>query len=76
MTKTSASELREKTIDELNSMLLSSLDKQFKFRIQSSSSEQQIQPHLVRQARRSVARIKTILNEKQSQSAANVKVGG
>jgi large subunit ribosomal protein L29 len=76
MTKTNASELREKTTDELNSMLLSSLDKQFKFRIQSSSSEQQIQPHLVRQVRRSVARIKTILNEKQSQSAANVKVGG
>jgi large subunit ribosomal protein L29 len=76
MKKTSASELREKTIDELDGMLLSSLDKQFKFRIQSSSSEQQIQPHLVREARRSVARIKTILNEKKYLSVVNVKVGG
>jgi large subunit ribosomal protein L29 len=76
MIRSSASKLREKTIDELNSMLFSSLDEQFKFRIQSSSSEQKVHPHLVKETRRSIARIKTILNEKQSQSVVNVKVGG
>jgi large subunit ribosomal protein L29 len=75
MKKTSASELREKTIDELNVLLLSSLDKQFKFRMRSSS-EQRVNPNLVKNTRRGVARIKTILNEKRSKSAVNAKVGG
>lgn len=76
MAKINAGELREKSIDELDKMLFSTLDEQFKLRMQSSSSEQQVQPHLVKEARRNIARIKTILNEKRSQSAANVKVSG
>lgn len=58
-----ASELREKSIEELNSELISILDEQFKLRMQAASN-QQVQTHLFKQGRRNVARIKTILKEK------------
>ncbi len=58
-----ASELREKSVEELNAELLSTLEEQFKLRMQASSG-QQVQTHLFKQSRRNVARIKTILNEK------------
>jgi large subunit ribosomal protein L29 len=58
-----AAELREKTVEELNAELLSSLEEQFKLRMQASSG-QQVSTHLFKQTRRHVARIKTILNEK------------
>ena len=77
----SASELREKTVDELKSTLLSSLEEQFKLRMRASSSEQQVQPHLIKEARRNIARVKTVLNEKsangkQSWLMADNKVNG
>ena len=59
------SELREKTADELKDILLSTLNEQFKLRMQSSSSDQQIQPHLIKEARRNIARIKTVMTEKR-----------
>lgn len=58
-----ASELREKSVDELNQELSSQLEQQFKLRIQSATS-QLGQSHQIKETRRSVARIKTILNEK------------
>ena len=58
-----ASELREKSVEELNAELISTLDEQFKLRMQAASG-QQVQSHLFKQTRRSVARIKTILKEK------------
>lgn len=58
-----ATELRDKSIDELKSELRSTLEQQFKLRMQSSSG-QEVQTHLFRQTRRQVARIKTILKEK------------
>ena len=58
-----ATELREKTVEELNADLLSTLEEQFKLRMQASSG-QQVQTHLFKESRRNVARIKTILNEK------------
>ncbi len=58
-----ATELREKTVEELNAELLSTLEEQFKLRMQASSG-QQVQTHLFKQTRRDVARIKTILKEK------------
>jgi large subunit ribosomal protein L29 len=67
MTTIRASELREKDADELRKMLFSSLEEQFKLRMKASSSEQQIQPHLIREIRRNIARIKTVLNEKAQQ---------
>lgn len=58
-----ATELREKTVEELDTQLLSTLEEQFKLRMQASSG-QQVQTHLFKQNRRDAARIKTILNEK------------
>lgn len=58
-----ASEFREKSVDELNAELLSTLEQSFKLRMQAASG-QQVQTHLFKQARRNIARIKTILNEK------------
>jgi large subunit ribosomal protein L29 len=58
-----ASELREKSVEELNAELTATLEEQFKLRMQASSG-QQVQSHLFKQTRRDVARIKTILKEK------------
>ena len=58
-----ASELREKSVEELNKELESTLEEQFKLRMQSASG-QEVQSHLITQARRDVARIKTVLREK------------
>lgn len=58
-----ASELREKSVDELNQELNSQLEKQFKLRIQRATG-QLSQTHQVRETRRNIARIKTALNEK------------
>jgi len=58
-----AQELREKSVEELNQELLSQLQAQFKLRMQDSTGQLN-QTHLVRQARKDIARIKTVLNEK------------
>jgi large subunit ribosomal protein L29 len=58
-----ASELREKSVEELNAELLSQLQAQFKLRMQASTG-QLGQSHLIKQARRDIARIKTALNQK------------
>ncbi|MFT6791454.1 MAG: large subunit ribosomal protein L29 [Cellvibrionaceae bacterium] len=59
------SELREKTVQELNDELLSNLDERFKLRMQVSSG-QEVKTHLFKQTRRQIARIKTILTEKKA----------
>lgn len=58
-----AAELREKSVEELNAELISQLEAQFKLRIQQSSGQLN-QGHLMKQARRDIARIKTVLREK------------
>ena len=58
-----ASELREKTVEELNGVLLEQLKEQFKLRMQSSTG-QLTQSHLLTQARKDIARIKTALSQK------------
>mgnify|MGYP001091065984 FL=1 len=58
-----AVEMREKSVDELQVSLLDLLKEQFNLRMQKSSG-QLGQSHLLRQARRDIARVKTILNEK------------
>lgn len=57
------SELRNKTVEELNGQLRSQLEDQFKYRMQLSTG-QLAQTHLLKLARANVARIKTILKEK------------
>jgi large subunit ribosomal protein L29 len=56
-------ELREKSVDELQTQLLDLLKEQFNLRMQKASG-QLTQSHLLGQMRRDTACVKTILNEK------------
>ena len=58
-----ASELREKSVEELNAELLNLLREQFNLRMQLSTG-QLAQTHELKKVRRNIARVKTILNEK------------
>lgn len=58
-----AQELREKSVEELNAELLKQLEGQFKLRMQASTGQLN-QTHLLKQTRRDIARIKTVLNQK------------
>ncbi len=58
-----AQELREKSVEELNAELLKQLEEQFKMRMQASTGQLN-QTHLLKQVRRDIARIKTVLNQK------------
>lgn len=59
-----AGELREKSVEELEAALLGELKKQFDYRMQHVTG-QMGQSHLLKQVRKNVARIKTILTEKK-----------
>nr|WED69824.1 50S ribosomal protein L29 [Pectobacterium colocasium] len=59
-----ANELREKSVEELNTELLGLLREQFNLRMQAASGQLQ-QTHLVKQVRHKyIARVKTLLTEK------------
>lgn len=58
-----ATELREKSVDELNAQLIKLLEDQFKLRMQKSTG-QLAQTHLLKQTRHDIARVKTVLQEK------------
>lgn len=58
-----AAELREKSVEQLNEELLSLLRDQFNFRMQKATGQLN-QSHLLKQVKRDIARIKTVLNEK------------
>lgn len=58
-----AKELQEKSVDELNEALLEQLQAQFKLRMQKSTGQLN-QTHLLKQTRRDIARIKTVLKQK------------
>lgn len=60
-----ARELREKTTQELNDALLELLREQFNLRMQEGTG-QLTRPSQMRSARKDVARIKTVLNEKKA----------
>lgn len=60
-------DLRKKDIKELEDELLGLLREQFNLRMQAASGQLQ-QSHLIRQARRNIARLKTVLTEKMSAS--------
>jgi large subunit ribosomal protein L29 len=65
-----ASELRQKGVDELAKELEARLREQFNLRMQKGSG-QLSRPHQVKVVRREIARIKTILNEKQRVSSGS-----
>ncbi len=58
-----ASELKAKSVEELQAELLGLLREQFNLRMQASTG-QLAQTHLLKNVRRDIARVKTILNEK------------
>ena len=58
-----ASELRDKSAEELNSELLKLREEQFKLRM-AKSTGQLGQTHLLKQTKRDIARVKTALNER------------
>lgn len=58
-----AKELNEKTVDELKADLLTQLESQFKLRMQKNTGQLN-QTHLLKQTRRDIARIKTVLRQK------------
>ena len=58
-----ASELREKSAEELNETLLSLREEQFKLRMQKATG-QLGQTHLLKDNQRAIARVKTLLTEK------------
>ncbi len=59
-----ATELREKTQQELQDELLRLRKEQFSLRMQKASG-QLGQVHLLNEARRNIARVKTVMQEKQ-----------
>ena len=63
-----ASEIREKNVDELNKELMALLEEQFKLRMQKGTG-QLARPHQMKDVRRNIARVKTILREKAGSKA-------
>jgi large subunit ribosomal protein L29 len=58
-----SNELREKSVDELKAALGEELKSQFKLRMQHATGQLN-ESHKVKQTRRNIARIKTLLTEK------------
>ena len=58
-----ASELRQKNVEELRQELYALLREQFNLRMQQATS-QSSRPHLFKQVRRNIARVKMVLSEK------------
>ncbi len=58
-----ANELREKSVDELKAALGDELKSQFKLRMQHATGQLN-ESHKVKETRRNIARIKTIINQK------------
>jgi len=58
-----ATKLREQSVEELNAELVKLLESQFKLTMQKATG-QLAQTHLLKQTRRDIARVKTVLTEK------------
>jgi large subunit ribosomal protein L29 len=63
-----ATELRQKSVADLNKELVESLREQFNLRMLQGSG-QLSKTHQLRAARRNIARIKTVLREKSDETA-------
>lgn len=58
-----AKDLQDKTVEQLREELLTQTQNQFKLRMQAATG-QLTQTHLLKQSRKDIARIKTVLNQK------------
>jgi len=63
-----ASEIREKSVEDINKELMALLEEQFKLRMQKGTG-QLARPHQMKDVRRNIARLKTILREKSGSKA-------
>ena len=61
--KMKSNELREKPVDELKAALGDELKSQFKLRMQHATGQLN-ESHKVKETRRNIARIKTVINQK------------
>ena len=61
--KMKSNELREKSVDELKAALGDELKSQFKLRMQHATGQLN-ESHKVKETRRNIARIKTVINQK------------
>jgi large subunit ribosomal protein L29 len=66
-----ATELREKSVQDLNTELLARLKEQFNLRMQKGAG-QLSKPILMQNVRRDIARIKTILKQKADKEGSSV----
>jgi len=64
-----ASEMQQKSGSELNSLLLELRKQQFSLRMQHGTG-QLGSPHELRQVRKEIARLKTVLNQKSNEKQA------
>ena len=60
-----ATELREKSVEQLNEQLLDMLRDQFNLRMQKATG-QLTQSHLLSQVKRDIARVKTVLKQQKA----------
>ena len=58
-----SNELREKSVDELKAALGDELKSQFKLRMQHATGQLN-ESHKVKETRRNIARLKTVINQK------------
>ena len=63
-----ASELRDKSVEELQQEVENLVKEQFNYRMQQSTG-QLGQSHLLKQMKKDIARVKTVLNEKRGAAA-------
>ena len=62
-----ASELRDKSVAELQQEVQNLVKEQFNYRMQQSTS-QLGQSHLLKQVKKDIARVRTLLNEKRKET--------
>jgi large subunit ribosomal protein L29 len=65
-----ATELREKTVDELQESLIALVKDQFTYRMQKSTGQLN-QTHVLKEVAKDIARVKTVLNEKSADTQGN-----
>ncbi len=70
MAESKATDVRAKTPDELKSMLLDLRREQFNLRFQRATQAEGVNPSRMREVRRDIARVKTIMAERDRSAAA------
>ncbi len=69
-----ASELKEKSVEELKNELIELRKEQFNLRMQRATAQTE-QTHTLKNVRRDIARVKTVLNQKAKASDSSVAEG-